>query len=160
MSKYYRRGHSIKIYFTGADYLWSKVDPSTLFKGTEASANRAQLWGSDTEFAETMIIRGIGYRAFALRNDLLFSETVVTEIFENTLRPLYLNHVENQVLDLVQAANFEFTTSKYLVIRAGHTRDLSIPLRGNTRAKTIKKDRKLTILDKSNVVASNTAKRV
>jgi ribosomal protein L6P/L9E len=62
--------------------------------------------------------------------------------------------------DLSIAARAEFYASRYLVLRAGHTRDLCIPLRNVAVYLTAKKDRKFVVASPNAVEALAFAKRV
>jgi ribosomal protein L6P/L9E len=66
-----------------------------------------------------MIIRGIGYRAYFIINDIPFHN------------------------------NNEYKFSKYLLIRAGHTSDLYLGISNSINVKISKKDRKLVIYSHS-----------
>ena len=111
------------------------------------------------KFVKTLIIRGIGYRAFALANDLLNKE-VLSVNFVESLRPVYTNQELDESQEFTQVGNFEFFSARYLVIRAGHTRDLSLPLQAGVICITRKKDRKLVIASENKVLSSNLARLV
>ena len=110
--------------------------------------------------AKTLIVRGIGYRAFALRNDLL-SKTKLAPAFTESSRPVYSGDDSDPVeKEFTEAALYEFTNSKYLVVRAGHTRDMCLPVRDLIACSVSKKDRKLTIASANKIHAANLAKEV
>ena len=79
-----------------------------------------KIWGVYTPYCYIIIIRGIGYRAFNLKNDFI-NESII-------------NNNEK-----------EFTYNSYLVIRAGHTLDLYIGLPKGLVCYITKKDRKLVL---------------
>ena len=111
-------------------------------------------------FAKTLIIRGIGYRAFALKNDLLSFVTSPNENFINSTRPLFSDIALYEAQELSQVGNFEFSNSKYLAVRAGHTKDLYLPLRHQISCLTLKKDRKLVIASIDKIAAANLANSI
>jgi ribosomal protein L6P/L9E len=112
-----------------------------------------------TSFTKTLIVRGIGYRAFVLSNSFLRQRSSQTSELLS-MRPLYTEVEQNDLQSINQVGVLEFTGAKYVVIRAGHTRDLCIPLQVNLRGITSKKDRKLVIASKNNSEAANLAKYV
>jgi ribosomal protein L6P/L9E len=81
-----------------------------------------QSWGIHTPYCYTVIIRGIGYRAFYLQND--FS----TRVFRGL---------------------WGFIFNSYLVLRAGHTSDVYVGLPAGLTCYIIKKDRKLVFISRS-----------
>lgn len=111
------------------------------------------------KFVKTLIIRGIGYRAFALTNDLLNKKALGVNFVES-LRPIYTDQPLEESQEFTQVGNFEFFSPRYLVIRAGHTRDLSLPLQAKVTCITRKKDRKLVIASENKVLSSNLARSV
>ncbi len=92
---------------------------------TLRSLDNNNKWGKYSSFAKIMIIRGIGYRAYYIVNDN------------------YSNTIDN-----------EFSYSKYLLIRAGHTSDLYVGLPNNIHIKISKKDRKLVVFGPSKGLVS------
>lgn len=110
-------------------------------------------------FVKTLIVRGIGYRSFALKNDLV-TPLNSTRVFVNSTRPIFTERDLDTPQELNQAAIFEFPASRYLSVRAGHTKDLYLPLSTAVRCLTSKKDRKLVILSANKVLAANLAKTV
>lgn len=74
-------------------------------------------------------MRGIGYRAFSQKNDFAELEGLSVD-FLNQLRPFYsyIDEECSEELDITKAVNYEFTSSRYLIVRAGHTVDLCAPL--------------------------------
>jgi ribosomal protein L6P/L9E len=87
-------------------------------------------WGHYSLFSKVMIIRGIGYRAYYISNDLCINN------------------------------DQEFLYSKYLLIRAGHTSDLYIGLPKTISIKISKKDRKLVIYGPSKILVSAIHKKI
>jgi len=101
-----------------------------------------------------MIIRGIGYRAFYLKNDLASASTAKKNILVSASISFSQDiELNNHILQN------EFLYNKYLVVRAGHTLDLIQPLPKELYIKTLKKDRKLIIFGQNknlvNKFASN-----
>lgn len=88
---------------------------SPVLTATYWSAIRNNLFGQQAPYKQTFIIRGIGYRA---------------------------NLIEN---DLVNTISKEFPYSRYLLVRAGHSAVAFHAIPDYIGIKTIKKDRKLTI---------------
>ncbi len=86
--------------------------------------NQNLIWSQNSLYCKTLIIRGIGYRAYLLIND-----TYIGNKFNQTIK--------------------EYTNNRYLQIRAGHTLDLCLPLPSNIRIKILKKDRKLVVASSS-----------
>ena len=111
------------------------------------------------KFVKTLIVRGIGYRAFALKNDITRSANAPMA-FVNSTRPLFSEFELDEAQELTQACTFEFPANRYLSVRAGHTRDLYLPLSGGVRCMTSKKDRKLAILSTDKIMSANLAKSV
>lgn len=105
-----------------------------------------------------MIVRGIGYRAFALKNDLLDSAENSVEFIKST-RPIYTGYELDLAQETTQATIFEFPESRYLSIRAGHTSDLYVPLALGVQCKTSKKDRKLAVMSRDKILSANLAKK-
>ncbi len=62
--------------------------------------------------------------------------------------------------EITQVGSFEFSKYRYLVVRAGHTRDISIPLHNLVTCATRKKDRKLIIASKDKILSANLSKQV
>ena len=87
-------------------------------------------WGAHSSFVKIMVIRGIGYRAFYIIND-----------------------IDNE-------ENNDIKFSRYLVIRAGHTRDLCVGLPRGIVIKISKKERKLVISGNSKSLVSKVAKSI
>lgn len=81
---------------------------------------RNNVWGDYTPYCYTIIVRGIGYRAFNLQND-------------------FTNQTKNK-------HGREFVFNSYLVIRAGHTSDLYVGLPAGLKCYITKKDRKLVFI--------------
>jgi len=111
------------------------------------------------KFVKTLIVRGIGYRAFALKNDIIGNAGTSTA-FASSTRPLFTELELDEVQELNQVCAFEFPADKYLSVRAGHTRDLYLPVHGRVKCLTSKKDRKLAILSADKMLAANLAKTV
>jgi len=142
MSSHYKRGK-----FTNrarAVYRWGSKLPALKFSG---------------RFAKTLIVRGIGYRAFALSNDLL-NKKIFSSAFVESLRPIYSSIQIDESKELSEVGNFEFSQSRYLMVRAGHTRDLILPMHSQVRCVTKKKDRKLVIISEDKILAGNLARFV
>ena len=141
MSSYYKRGKFTNK--TKLQYAW----------------NIAQSSRAPGKFVKTLIVRGIGYRAFALANDFLGKKTV-SQTFVESLRPVYSNVPVEDFQEITQVGNFEFSSPRYLMVRAGHTRDLSLRLHTLVTCAARKKDRKLVIASEDKILASNLARFV
>ena len=111
------------------------------------------------KFVKTLIVRGIGYRAFALNNDFL-GKNLLSPNFVEQLRPIYSGLAGEDCQELTQVTMFEFPKNRYLMVRAGHTRDLSIPMHSVVTCTTSKKDRKLVIASNNKILAANLARTV
>jgi ribosomal protein L6P/L9E len=111
------------------------------------------------QFVKTLVVRGIGYRAFALKNDIV-SAAISSRAFVESTRPLHAGHDFDEAQEISQVCNFEFPANRYLSVRAGHTRDLYLPLGSKIRCLTSKKDRKLAILSSNKILSANLAKSV
>jgi len=142
MLTYFRRGKFNNVF--KIHYAWS--------------VNRPQI-KNYTRYVKTLIIRGIGYRAYALTNDFL-STFINNYSFVESLRPIYSEQAYDDYQELTQVVNFEFSKKRYLLIRAGHTRDLVVPLHSLVICMSRKKDRKLLITSRDKALASNTARFV
>jgi len=142
MSKYYKRGKFINK--SRSLYLWENLTNDFAVSG---------------KFVKVLIVRGIGYRAFALNNDLLNNKPLSNNFIES-LRPVYTDLQREESQELTQVGRFEFSNQRYLIVRAGHTRDLNLPLREEVSCVTRKKDRKLVVMSENNILASNLARSV
>jgi len=85
-----------------------------------------------------MIIRGIGYRVFYVALDLVEAPQVTA--FTSATYACGGASITD-----VGMAQHEFPFSRYVIIRAGHTKDLYQPLSQTISVKTSKKDRKLSV---------------
>ncbi len=110
------------------------------------------------KFVKTLIVRGIGYRAFALKNDLL--GIISSQSFINSTRLVFTDFTLDEAQEMSQAAALELPADRYLCIRAGHTADLYTPINVGIDCITSKKDRKLAIVSTDKRLASNLAKIV
>lgn len=110
-------------------------------------------------FVKTLIVRGIGYRVFALKNDIIGSASA-SLTFTDSTRPILTGVDLDEGQELAQACALELPASRYLSVRAGHTADLYIPLGAGIKCLTLKKDRKLTILSADKMLCTNLAKTV
>ena len=113
-----------------------------------------------TKFTKVLIVRGIGYRAFVLKNSFLqFGRPSLLEPV--LMRPMHTRDDEpNTLQEINQVGAFEFTNAEYAVIRAGHTRDMYLPLQEGVRGATSKKDRKLVISSNNRALAANLVKQI
>lgn len=110
---------------------------------TSNTLKKYQLWvNTNTLFSSSIIIRGIGYRVFLLENDLLNTNAIAT------IKTSYINSIKKDCIEFETAA-IELINTRYLIIRAGHTTDLYIPLKPSIFIKTAKKERKITIYGKN-----------
>jgi len=103
--------------------------------------------------SKALIARGIGYRTFTIKNPLLF-EKKLNETFVENKRPLYTSDVES-VSEIDKTATIEFNSNRYVIVRAGHTKDLCVPMHRLIQCATGKKERKLTVGSKNSVLAMN-----
>jgi hypothetical protein len=108
---------------------------------------------------KTLIVRGIGYRAFALKNDLLGLVSNNAN-FINSTRPLFTDRELDAAQEINQVGTFELPTDRYLSVRAGHTEDLYLPLNTGVKCLTSKKDRKLAVVSTDKIASANLAKTV
>lgn len=111
-------------------------------------------------YVKTLIVRGIGYRAFALKNDITKAANNINKDFVNYTRPVFTNLELDESQEISQVSRFEFPTAYYLSVRAGHTKDLYLPLHPALRCITSKKDRKLAILCDNKILPANLARTV
>lgn len=111
------------------------------------------------KFVKTLIVRGIGYRTFALNNDFLNKNNLAGSFVES-LRPIYSALSTSDFHELTQVGSFEFPKNRYIMVRAGHTRDLAIPMHNLVTSATSKKDRKLVIMSQNKILAANLARAV
>lgn len=115
--------------------------------------------GSRANFIKALIVRGIGYRVFALSNDFSNSVNVGTS-FIDKMRPVYSGDDLDPVAEIRKMAIFDFPYSRYVLVRAGHTRDLVLPLGIAVQALTSKKDRKLAVSSSNAIVSANVVKKI
>jgi hypothetical protein len=80
--------------------------------------------------------------------------------FVEKLRPHYTRDICAGVHGVSQGVNLDFPYSRYLNVRAGHTRDLYLPLGPVSKVLTFKKDRKLVVASSNSTVAANIIKQV
>lgn len=129
--------------------------------------DRLGLWGQNTPYIKVLIIRGIGYRAFHIKNDFVcltgvnehdeflrqvdFMNTAYPERNEDYRYHRYKQLVGNEkfdehiVLRHWYDSALDFKYSRYLILRAGHSVDKYIPLCPEILVRTLKRDRKLVI---------------
>jgi len=120
-----------------------------------------------------MIIRGIGYRIFFIENDFLVMKAeqglkTTTRDFSNSqqreIHDQNNSHVTSNEFDESMSywakASIEFPYSRYLIVRAGHTEDLYLPLKKNMFIKTSKKDRKMVIYGPDKQQINNLARHI
>jgi hypothetical protein len=103
--------------------------------------------------SKALIARGIGYRTFTLKNPLLF-EKKLSEAFVEDKRPVYTADAE-RVSEVDRTPSIEFNASRYVIVRAGHTKDLCAPLHKMIQCVTGKKERKLAVGSRNAVLAMN-----
>jgi len=100
------------------------------------------IWGKNTPFVKILVIRGVGFRAQLLLNDVL-------KIDQNILNnEVFINYFE------------EFQYKKYLIIRAGHSVELVQPIPNNIVIKIIKKNRKIIICSQDKQSITNFTKKL
>jgi hypothetical protein len=127
MAKYYLRGRFLNNYkkFKPA-FGWPEgfLDSDTVVDKTFVSLVRSRELGRVNNFLKTLIIRGIGYRSFTARNDIIHfgaSRKFVNAV----MRPKYNTIIiKPDAVALDQASRFEFKYNRYMLVRAGHTCDL------------------------------------
>jgi len=161
MAKHFSSGKFANSYkFFKPAFGWPEgfLDSDTVFDVTKSSLALSSKLGKRASFVNTLIIRGIGYRAFAVSNDFVGKGGI--QNFIETRRPIYANHDAPEPNVVSNVAKFELGDSRYLIVRAGHTRDLSLPLPPEVSCRTLKKDRKLIVFSKSKEIASSSAKFV
>jgi ribosomal protein L6P/L9E len=150
MAKYFKRGN-----YNLLNTLNLKVNkPSILNPGSKFQKNYYKInttndtikrlikVGKQTPYVKTLIIRGIGYRAFLLENDFVSKQKALISDSLKNYEPT------NNELDPQFWSNLlinENKYSRYLIVRAGHTKDKFISLPIKIKVKTLKKDRKLVI---------------
>jgi hypothetical protein len=104
-------------------------------------------------------MRGIGYRSFVILNDFHFANLLNYD-FLALQRQVYTNSELTDAKEFSKAANFDFTSQNYLMLRAGHTSDLHLPLSSVIKVANSKKNRKLTIVSSISSIVSNITKRL
>lgn len=146
------------------------INKLTKIKNTTQHSLLKQLyWGKHTMFYKVMVIRGIGYRVFYIKNDFIIEQDdnmhkIKPKLIQNQIYTKNLTHPEFADFDesyfgwnnLINELNY----NRYLVVRAGHTSDLYIPLIQNVNVKTFKKDRKLVIFGSNKQLIYNIARQV
>lgn len=100
-----------------------------------------------SKFTSSAIIRGIGYRVFVINNDFI-SPTQPTLV-----HPCFVHSIKDYAL--LNSVPFEIPCTRYLVVRAGHTSDLYLPLSPSIFVKAAKKDRKITVYGTSKQEVQN-----
>jgi len=161
MAKHFSRGKFANAYkFFKAAFGWPEgfLDNNTVFDVTRSAVALSSKLGKRSSFVNTLIIRGIGYRAFAVSND--FAGKSGIQSFVEARRPIHTNHHASEANTVSNLAKFELLASRYLIVRAGHTRDLSLPLPHEINCRTLKKDRKLIVSSRSKEIASSSARLV
>lgn len=94
-----------------------------------------QKLGQQTEYVRVVLVRGIGFRIQGFENRAPFFER------------------ERRALSQVGAEN-DFLYTKYLVAKAGHTKDLIRPLSNKIGVRISKKNRKVVVFSQSKSLAS------
>jgi hypothetical protein len=131
-------------------------------------------WGAYTPYLKVMIIRGIGYRTFFIENDFLiakgeqelktsslnFSNFDQRAVYDRDNAHITPRDSEEDDIHYWARASLEFPYSRYLVVRAGHTEDLYLPLEKNVFIKTSKKDRKMIIYGPNKQQVNNLARSI
>jgi ribosomal protein L6P/L9E len=113
----------------------------------------------ESNFVKVLIARGIGYRIFALSNDFA-GRLDIKPGFKEKARLIYSESREVDAITKMNNTVVDLPYSLYLLVRAGHTNDLILPLSAGTMALTSKKDRKLAVLGRNSTAVANTAKRI
>ena len=131
---------------------------------------RNKNWGYFAPFCKIMIIRGIGYRFFVLNNDYiqtnnkLVSKININYWIQTRFIPSnswsYCLNDEQALPNDWSYLFWELSNSRYLIIRAGHTKDNFTPLFSSVYAKTLKKDRKLIIFGKNKSEINNLGRQI
>ena len=104
-----------------------------------------------------LIMRGIGYRVFLVKNSFNKNKRYKNS-FLYTLRPLCND--SNNESEFSYMFGYDFCYSRYLLIRAGHTKDSYRPLIPVNSALTSKKDRKLVVINNNKIVLADIAKQL
>jgi len=99
-------------------------------------------WGKNTPFTKVLVIRGIGFRAQLLSNDLIKFDQ---NILDSKYFCIYFK---------------EFQYKKYLIIRAGHSIELIQPIPNNIIIKINKKNRKISISGQNKQSITNFTKKL
>jgi len=81
-------------------------------------------------YVKVMIIRGIGFRVFLVINDLITPRVSINS-YDSFKKQFFKQHSDED--------KQEFLYSRYLVIQAGHTKDLYIGLPRGVSVKVLKK---------------------
>jgi len=118
-------------------------------------------WGQKTPFLKVLIIRGIGYRAFFVPNELCEDGLTSTPYDDIYIFIYTFNFDEIMKCSDDKLLNFvsihEVTYPGYLMLRAGHSLDLYIPMQAKVRS--IKKNRKLMLSASSKEYLNDLAKK-
>jgi len=105
-------------------------------------------------------MRGIGYRSFAIVNDF-HSIKLLNYDFLMQQRQIYANdELPTSVHEFSKIVSFDLQNRNYLMLRAGHTNDLCLPLNSAAKAVNSKKNRKLVVISNVQGISSNTAKQL
>ena len=105
-------------------------------------------------------MRGIGYRSFAIANDL-HSINALNYNFLMQQRQIYASdEPSTPVAEFSKIVSFDLQNRNYLMLRAGHTNDLCLPLNPAARAVNSKKNRKLVVISNVHSISSNMAKQL
>ena len=104
-----------------------------------------------------MIIRGIGYRAFYVKNDFVKGNLVGNKDGRSEIA---ITEQKSAAVDQPFSVHLEYPYSKYLIIRAGHTTDLYQPIPIGIFIKTLKKDRKLVVYGRNQTSVNYISKQI
>lgn len=113
------------------------------------------------------MIRGIGYRFFYAENDFILIKNEMSAAQKVRTGPHSFlaneTHDDDELEELPtywDSTASEFQHSRYLIVRAGHSTDLYVPLPPGVFVKTSKKDRKLTIYSAAKQEVYNLARQI
>jgi len=116
---------------------------------TKITLDRSLAWGKNSHYAAVVILRGVGYKFFQAINDLSAAEDLNTNYLPATLVLMSTNQDKSEKVlplsEVLSITNNDYSYSKYLIVRAGHTKDLYQPIPVSINIKILKKDRKLVI---------------
>ena len=161
---FYKRGNFLNTYkILKANYGWKDgfFDYNTKTNTTAITELRLQRWGKDTHFVKCLIARGIGYRFFLVQAEQQSTPHVSLLFALNHYDTVYYSHYPiPEILQWHFTTIFDLPYSQYLVVRAGHTKDIFMPLNKRVKTHISKKDRKLVVSAQYKMEATNLSKLI